>query len=464
MSVRNRALPASMGLLVLLGVTLPSPVSAAEADARASLAGDGTAWVGERVVVRVDLASTGASFSHQRIRVPEVVGGVLLRDASQPVYLSESRGGTSWQLQRYELSFFAHRAGVVEIPPIPVVFDVSDGYGQPSETFERETAALRIEARLPPGAEPGTGLVTSRDFEVEVSFDPAPENLVVGDAVTRTITRRAADVAAMAFVPFATPRIDGLAVYPKQPRVQDDTYRGSLVGERSESVTFLAQRPGDFEVPAEPVAWWDPRAQKLHMQSVGGVVLAVDPNPALGPSTRLGYAIDQRVRAHPAWAAALVAIVLAAGVLLWRSRGALRRRFAAWQVARRESEAAYFARVRDACRSGSPAAAHRAILAWLLRAGHVPPPGLLADFAARGADEVREPLARELSALELALVSGGEGWSGRALLDELVRERRRLARREARAPESLAPLNPRGAGGPWGGAKHPAHREEMGGA
>jgi hypothetical protein len=431
-----RSFAAALGLVLLLA----SPrAGALEGRARAALAGEVPVWVGQRVIVHVDLISDGFMFSDQRFRLPEVSGGLLMRDASSALYLSEEIGGETWQVQRYSFSLFPQREGEITIPPIPVWFGVSSGYGQEVTSFELVTEPLRVRARVPPGVKDPTGLITAEDVEVEVSWQPEIEGLLVGDAFTRTVRRRAANVSGMAFVPLPVPEIEGLAVYPKPPEVRDTSERGSLVGERSESVAFVAQRPGSFEIPELVVSWWDPSAERLEERRFEERKLEVAPNPALGPSTMVGYTIDRQVREHPIRTSALA--VAAAGLLFWawRKHKRLIDRWREWRASRRESEGAYFRRLQRRCREGKPAAVYDALSAWLQRSGAVPAPVTLTAFARTWPDQALE---RELDALQQALLTPGVQWSGSNLARMLTARRKAMKQRDPSGRDSLPPLNP----------------------
>ncbi|MCP3882689.1 MAG: hypothetical protein GY701_30490, partial [Sulfitobacter sp.] len=49
---------------------------------RATVDTDRVAWVGQRVLVHLDLLTTGFSFSGQRFDLPQISGGVLLQTDS----------------------------------------------------------------------------------------------------------------------------------------------------------------------------------------------------------------------------------------------------------------------------------------------------------------------------------------------------------------------------------------------
>lgn len=419
-------------LLVLALQLIAMPALAIDARARAALELEGDAWVGQEVVLKVELLSNGFSFGGQRIRIPDVPGALVLEDAVSTVKLTEQVDGETWQVLSYRYPMFAQRTGPIELGPIAVAFEVSEGYGSEPVGFELQTEALSFDVRSPPGLDNPSRLVTTTDFTLKVAVTPDPSGLKVGDALTRTITRTAPAVSGMAFAPLPTPAIPGVAVYPKSPEVDDRSNRGELVGTRVESVTYVLQQAGRLTIPGIELPWWDPVAERLHTESVPPLEFEVAVNPDLLPrfdpvEQLAGLAADRP--------GALAAVVLGTAVIFW---AALRwlpagiRRLRRWMIARRRSEGARFKRLLRICKGNDPAAVYNAYVNWISGDGGSGP-------VTAGAEE----LATELERLQAALVGRDPGWRSDALVRAL-RHARRAARRSRREDEkrALPALNP----------------------
>jgi hypothetical protein len=416
----------------LLGAVLQLSASAAqalEARARAALELEGPAWVGQEVVLKVELMTDGLSFSGQRIRVPDVPGALVLEDAVSTVNLSEQVDGETWQVLSYRYPVFAQRAGRIELPPMDVAFAVSEGYGSEPVPFELQTEALSLEVRSPPGVEDLTRLVTTTEFSLEVSVTPEPAGLKVGDALTRTVRRTAKAVSGMAFAPLPTPDVPGVAVYPKAPEVDDTHNRGELTGTRLESVTYVLQRAGALTIPGTELQWWDPVAERLDTATVPALTIEVAENHGLSAGVDATARAAGLAAEHP-WALLAGLAGMAAG--LWAmirglppAIGALRR----WREVRSHSERARFRALVRACRSNDPAKIYNAYVVWA------------ASDDAPGPATGRLPGERER--LQLALVGRESPWRPDALLDA-VRAARREARRTRRdaGTRVLPALNP----------------------
>ncbi len=425
---------ASMLVVVVAAVAAASGVAQAlEARVEASLDEVGAGWVGGRRTLRVDVKTDGLSFRDLRIRLPEVAGAVLIEDAPTTVKWSETIEGASWQVLRYEFPLFPQRAGDLRVGAIVVEGQVTAGFGTEPERFREQTRPIAFSAKTPPGVGSTRGIVTSPELFVRIELDRDLEELRVGDAFTRTITRRARDLSGMAFAPLPSLRAEGIAIYPKAPEVEDRRDRGELVGRRVEATTFVLQAPGSFVVPGFEIKWWDPQAERLRVEPVPALELEVAPAPFTETAPRrLGEAMGW-VGRHPLRAALIRALAFLLAFLLGRVARELARRLAGARRARREGEPARFRALRRACRGGRPRDAYAAYLRWWEAIPEASHPAAM-DSA----------LALEVERLQSALVRGESGWKGGELVRaaRLVRRLRRGRQTTAR-PGSLAPLNPR---------------------
>ncbi len=417
----------------LLGLMLWSmalPALAIDARVRAVVDQPEGVWIGQQVVLKVELLSDGQSFGDQSIRLPDIPGALVLEDTVSTVRLNESVEGDTWQVLSYHYQMFPQRAGDIEIPPIDVAFTVSEGYGSEPVPFALQTEPVALAVSSPPGVDDPSGLVTTTKMTLTVEVSPDPQSLKVGDALTRTVTRSAPAVSGMAFAPMPLPVIPGVAVYPKPPDVDDRSNRGELVGKRVESTTYVLQQDGQLTIPGIDFQWWDPVAGELHVESVPALEFEVAVNPDLipSPAERVLELADQRP--WLLFSAALMFVAAIAAGIRWLPAGL--RRLRRWQAARRISEGARFKRLLRACRQNDPAQAYNAYTAWL--SGEDAPPSAALQ---------EERLVAELQRLQLALVGRQSGWRADGLARALQRARlagRRQARQ--RATQVLPALNP----------------------
>lgn len=322
MTLKQRCLYA--GLLGLL--LLPGAIAAAdqlEGEIRFEPSFDGVSWVGQELELNLEMWSNAFSFGDQLFILPEVKGGFLLQADSSTVKLSETRGDVQWQGLRYTLLFYPQRGGQLEVPSFEVQFTARAGFGSEPALFKHKTPALFIDARLPPGVEPGSLLVTTDSFSMDSTWTPSipadePLELKVGDALRLEVTRQARDVPGMVFAPLPEFSMGGLAAYPDPPAVNDRVNRGSLTGQRTDVVTFICERAGQYLLPELRFQWWDPAQEVLSEKVVAAVQLDVIENPAYQTETVAAV----KSRAMPDWRflLGLSGALVVLGFGLWRIR------------------------------------------------------------------------------------------------------------------------------------------------
>jgi hypothetical protein len=395
------------------------------------------AWVGQRVTLAITLATPDLFAGAPSFDMPPIPGAVVLPPAGSPVIGSETIGELTYTTQRHEFAVFAQRAEVVRIPAFAIQFESNAGFGTPVITRQLTTEALSFTAKTPPGAEGLGTVIAARNLRATDLWQPEPKAPKVGDALTRTLSVTADDVPGMVFPSFRVDGINGLAAYPKEPAVNDHTERGSLTGQRIETITYVCETGGTVTIPDRTLTWFDLDTNELKTTELPGRTFAIAsiPEPALtpdpaapAPNARAGWRRD---------VAATCAIVVLGGILMVLWPRCLRA-YGNWT----ESEPACFARLRRACRSDDPHAVFVAHLHWLDRLG----PMSLDEFARRTDDpKLTGAIAAIADRVYTRPGARSAPWSGGERFTRIALARRRLRFSTAR-PEaySLPPLNPVG--------------------
>lgn len=397
------------------------------------------AWVGERVRVYVTVLMETRPTASPRFDLPRVEGALLQQSPGSPVLGTESVDGAQYTTQRFELLLFPQRPGALAIPPIGVRVDI--GAGEVSIA----TPPLEARAKLPADVEPGTALITTSDLAVDERFEPAFDaegrlELLVGDALTRTITLRAKDLLGIALPPMPVPALEGLATYPESPTLDDRLQRGALSATRSDSVTFVCAQPGTYRFPALVYTWWNPGPGTLERLTLPARTLVVVPDPDAPAAVDEETATPQESRS--AWAIAGGVLLLLALVGFFR-RGYVRESFRRRRERRAQREPGRFDALTRACERGDAKAAWSALLDWTAVLQAAAQPGAAVrwdsiDEAARSLDAAE--LLRASQPLQRALLDATP-WSGAELLAAARGLRARVAPRSANEA-ALPGLNP----------------------
>lgn len=238
------------------------------------------AWVGQRVSLYFDLRAPGSFSGTASFELPQIPGTLLMK-IGNPVVSSETSDGKSWFVQTHEFALFSQKSGPLEMPDFPVRFEWQKNFTGPPVVVETRVPAVTVEIQRPPGSEGIGFLVTTEALDLTETWDPAPGPAQVGAMFKRTITQRAAGITGMALAPASTAAPDGIRLYPGIAATKDNLERGDFLGERSEALTYLIQRPGTLTLPALTYVWWNPETLTLDSKTLPAVIFEVAAPPAV---------------------------------------------------------------------------------------------------------------------------------------------------------------------------------------
>jgi hypothetical protein len=427
-------------IVLLTGLLLPVSVVAADEEVKAGVAigvrQDQDIWAGQQVTLNLDLKTTGFSFSDSHFNLPEVPGAFLMQTDTTTVKMTETIDGQSWQIIRYPLAIYPQKAGQLEIPSIAVRFSTTAGFGSPSIPFEFQTKPLALTIKSPPGVKEGDLLITTRSFRLDYQWQPESGTAQTGDAFTLTVKRRAHDISAMLLPPLPVFHAEGLAAYPQAPEVTDKTNRGDLTGERTDTIIWVVEKPGAYDIPGIRFQWWDPDSRELKQQIIPGLKLDILPSPADKVAADASDVTGQSGNYY-LWLLVAVFMAITAAFLYLRFG-----RKAPGQAV--DTEKSTFATLQKACKSNHIGQTHSALHAWIAQSSPALAPNsrpvTLSEFA-WACDDTQ--LAAEFEQLQEALISSDSNWQGSELLNSLQRVRRKIYKQKTvQSRIHLAPLNP----------------------
>jgi hypothetical protein len=393
------------------------------------------AWIGQRTVLDIEVLGADGWAQIPKLPEPELSGAYVMRTESQGVRLNETIRGTSYTGQRYRLSVYCQRPGRLEIPGMPVTVSVKRwGFPPKEDLHDRQTPATVLVCKVPPGAENVRGLISTDHLDADQRWSSRAGTVALGDAVTRTVSLNAVDVSAMAFPPLQHPEIDGVGIYPGQAGVSDTGDRGTLRGERIETVTYVFEKPGVIELPTIVLPWWDIDDRVLRRIELPGLELEVEGELPPEPVVEAVAEPDEPSRDRVVLSVAIV-VVLALG--FWLSRR-LNDRLIRWWSERRESEPVVFSGVLAAIRGRDAAAITSAVMRWLDRLDPGTRPARLDLFLREHGDGEARAAAATLAR---CLVTGDDFVEARPLGRGLKAARRHLmrSRRNQRKTAGILP-------------------------
>ncbi|MEM9018719.1 MAG: hypothetical protein AAGC68_17045 [Verrucomicrobiota bacterium] len=373
-------------------------------------------WVGERARITVELRAFGSFSGTASFDLPELEGTLLMKTGN-PVVSSREEGGKSLFIQTHDFSLFSQREGPLTIPSFSVRFAAREGFTGDATDVVAETQPIDLTIKRPPGSGAIPFLVTSPDLKISQIWDPDVTEAKVGHIIRRTISQRSTGLTGIALQPAPRGEVPGVRIYEPQVETRDDLERGSFVGERTETLTYLIQDSGDITLPDFSYAWWNPERETLEQDVLTGLSLFVAA-PPLQDSTAEGKRI---------WLPALLAVAAILVVLVIRSR-LLSAARAIWRWLNPPDRVAA-RRLRQACRQGNASGAAAAWTQWRESSEYV---------------VVSRPMQEEVLAMHRSLYgkNAPQSWEGDTFLAAFSEVLKGYKERERESPGfAIPPLN-----------------------
>lgn len=320
---------------------------------------------------------------------------------------------------------------------------------------------IALAVRPRPAAATASYWIPAKNLTVTSEWHPDSLQAQTGEPITLDMHLRAVgltaaqlpDVASLLQLP------PGLKAYPDQAKLDNTEGSGTVVGTREQSVALIADRAGDFQLPAVNIQWWDTRADELRTIELPARTLKVLPgaaNTTSAPAQNSAPEIQlenntpkQTTLSQPAsagnwpwhWVSLTLVILWLGTVLAWwlSRRGKPRAPSTSSPVpAVRANESQAHERFLSACKLNDAATARRTLLEWARAKWPESPPAGLRALASRLEDANIETLLIEL---DRACFAGGE-WNGAALAKALSRLPAASEKKTNAAGAKLAELYP----------------------
>ncbi len=350
-------------LILTMLFTLPATAATTESERsptvilRTSLEPDANLVVGQQVQFHVDLLVD--TWFSQAPQVPElkIPGAITLLPVGTSVNFSERIQGKSYSGQRRSYYIFPQKQGEYQIPPLQVSLVPAQPGKLSAEKITLSTPAQKFTTQLPfelAKLQLDYALATPQ-LTLEDSFDRDLTGLNIGDTFQRTVTVRGTDILGSVLPSLDPGNNDGLAAYPQGSKIDNYFDRGRLTGKRSESVTYVVEQPGKYNLPEIRVVWWNTSSQSLQTEVINAISVKVSPS------------LEYLLKKYAPVLIIVAVIVLGLGIWAWKYRQSIAERLEAYRQSRRESESAYFNRFHQACLANEPQQSFNCLIAWLER-------------------------------------------------------------------------------------------------
>ena len=342
-----------------------------------------------------------------------------------------------------ELSYaiFPQKSGELSIPSLlfsATLADRSDNsgfmsFGKPTRL---KSPSIPLQVKPKPASYPADApWLPARALSLNEAWNPEPDNLQVGQSLTRSLLLKVDGLSAAQLPPLPENMPEGLRHYPEQPKLANQTTGNGVIGSREERQALVPTRSGELTLPAIEVVWWNTVEDRLVRSSVPARRLPVTDNPgllAVEPSASASLETPLSGSETLLWpwqlATALLSLTSLLGFgLWWRAR---RQPAIVATVQTGPSPRTLLDELKRACQANDAPLSRQALDAWARQQ-----PETLADMGERFA-----PLSEALDGLNGALYGASEiNWDGKDLWQAI---RNMPAATTAAAPTETSPLPP----------------------
>ncbi|WP_033080190.1 BatD family protein [Colwellia psychrerythraea] len=255
--------------------------------------------VGQAVILAVEVSTdrwfaTGSKIQHFTLKnVVMQANNIITINGSKRI------NGKSWATQTHEITLYPTASGIYHVAPIQIDISVNtedDGV----VTGVISTQERRFTIELPPALAGIDNFIVSSQVTLSIDgqFDEK-KDYAVGEAITQTITITASDTPAMMIHPInliarkntelnteqnanennasqsdasemttskseaALTDVSGLSIYHKPAQIFDKSNRGSLLGTRVESYTYIFEKSGSYKIDGQVIYWWNSQENTL---------------------------------------------------------------------------------------------------------------------------------------------------------------------------------------------------------
>ncbi len=296
---------------------------------------------------------------------------------------------------------------------------------------------IEFSAVVPPGAESLNPYIAGKSFTLTREIEGDPAKLEVGDALVLRYKAELEGMPAIFLPPIARQleqrlkNSDGVSVYPNEPKIEEEQTATRKTATRTEVITLVFEKGGNFVVPELWFDWWNSSSNTLERASVPELRLSVR-----GPAST-STANEPESSAIPWRLIFGFGLALLVGPVLWRSAAVLRNGFSQYRAARRLSEPhAYRCLIRE-IRNKNAKPAHQWLCVWVNR---LSPDVDVYQFVSLYGDD---GLAKQIERLGREIYGeDSEPVDWRALGNGIGASRSKFRRNTVVEPMVLPPLNP----------------------
>lgn len=389
-----------------------------------------------------------------RLSEPEIQGvDVLIEVAGEERSYEAILNGKSYNVVERIYALFPQESGEIRIEPARFEARVlRDGRITGRKVFQSQPVIINISPiPAPPGEFPQAAWLPAKSVSLTEQWSRAPDSLPAGEPITRHLKVTALGQLSTQIPPIDLHVSDSVKVYPDKPELQVRAVDGGILATRTDQYAMIGIEPGDVELPAIELPWWDIAAAEWKVATLPARTIAILPSPdALVPQDAapadIADASDtgKTIVIHSSFwrrvSEVLGGIWILTILTWWWSGKPKSKKREPEEAPIYKQQSRLLKQARKAAIAGDPATVKSTLLQW----GHLQwpdeAPRSIGDIAVR----VTEPLDEELRQLSRGTYgpAANGGWSGDALAKALRSFSVRKEVKQVKITDILPPLMP----------------------
>ncbi|MGN0921787.1 MAG: BatD family protein [Cellvibrio sp.] len=239
-----------------------------------------------KIKIRTDVTLAGGQIEPLQIK-----DALLISFDEKKSRINE--GGIEYDVLEYQYAIFPQASGELIIPSqliqLEIASDIWDSrrlFSTSRGTLQRfRTQETKLTVAPAPQDQRASPWLPAENIQIREHWSSSPENLQVGDPITRTITLTAEGLTGAQLPSLPSLSMEGLNIYQDQAQIDDQKSDGRVVGTRTETSAIVAAKAGDYTLPAINIHWWNTRDQRFETASLPASKISVSSKLSGQPET-----------------------------------------------------------------------------------------------------------------------------------------------------------------------------------
>lgn len=230
-----------------------------------------SAYVQEQIIYTVRLLFQGIQIRKWNLSEP-TAGDAIIHPLGDPTQYEKNIGGISYGVLEKRYAIFPQSSGELEVPPITFAGVINDAnkqnyFGRGQQIIKR-SQPVGISVQPKNSAFPNLNWLPAKALLLEEQWSPELSTLKVGESATWTLVLKALGQNSSTLPPLNIKLPPEFKTYPDQAKLEEGQNGDGLIGQRSESIAIIATTPGEFELPAVEVRWWNTQNDQLQVTRI----------------------------------------------------------------------------------------------------------------------------------------------------------------------------------------------------